>query len=636
MQSNELIYQVGDRPKFKNLLLYSTQLLLAILAATVAVPVAIGVPSQIPSAILGAGVGTIVYILFTKGKSPIVVSSSFAYIAAFPSALAFGYCGILLGGILSGLMYVIIAIIVKFVGVHWINRILPPVIIGPVVALIGLSLAGSAMGNIVSASQGEFKAYNLVALLCGLVAFFTVVICSVQMRYKGIKLIPFIIGILVGYGLASIFTAIGNATNTDYLKIIDWTPVQKLFTNVSWQSFFQVPHISLAEGIKELITGQPDPQFIVDQANFYNAIHPEWFMIGEVKIEIVIENAKQLTQILVDNHVFVGALSWSGVGAIVLAFCPIAIVSFAEHLADHKNMSRIIEHDLLTDPGLTRTLLGDGVGSISGTVLGICPNTSYGEGIACVAMTRNASVITTFTTACICIILSFLAPFSTALQTIPSCVMGGICLALYGYISVSGLRMFKDINLDDNTNLLTVCSILISGIGGLILLFPPFKLLSIGVIEGSMQIGSIATAMLLGIATYHICRRLTNRTSAVVSEVNEEVKYEDYVRRYLKRFEPETLATGLLTFGFIHENVDFTVAQLSNYLRSEEMLNNRTVNELVSLIKLFQFKGYKPEMSKNEIIQLIRKNCQEIDKRTDKFLRQKFKKKKKTSIDKYL
>lgn len=632
MQSNELIYQVGDRPKFKNLLLYSTQLLLAILAATIAVPVAVGIPSQIPSAILGAGVGTIVYILFTKGKSPIVVSSSFAYLAAFPTALAFGYCGVLLGGILSGLMYVIIAIIVKFIGVHWINRILPPVIIGPVVALIGLSLAGSAMGNIVSASQGEFKTYNLLALLCGLVAFFTVVICSVQTRNKSLKLVPFIIGILAGYALAAIFTAIGNATNTDYLKIIDWSPVEKLFTNVSWQSFFQVPHISLAEGIKELITGQPDPQFIIERANYYNSINPTWFE----GVDITLENVKKLTEILVEKEVFYGALSWTGVGKIVLAFCPIAIVSFAEHLADHKNMSRIIEHDLLTDPGLTRTLLGDGVGSISGTVCGICPNTSYGEGIACVAMTRNASVITTFTTACICIVLSFLAPFSCALQTIPSCVMGGICLALYGYISVSGLRMFKDINLDDNTNLLTVCSILISGIGGLIILFPPFKLLSTGVVAGSMEVGSIATAMLLGIATYHICRRLTNRTSAVVSEVNEEVKYEDYVRRYLKRFEPETLATGLLTFGFIHENVDFTVAQLSNYLRSEEMLNNRTVNELVSLIKLFQFKGYKPEMSKQEIVQLIRKNCQEIDKRTDKFLKQKFKKKKKTSIDKYL
>ncbi|MCQ2753358.1 MAG: uracil-xanthine permease [Bacilli bacterium] len=633
MQTNELIYQVGDRPKFKNLLLYSTQLLLAILAATIAVPVAIGVPSQIPSAILGAGVGTIVYILFTKGKSPIVVSSSFAYLAAFPAALAFGYCGVLLGGILSGLMYVIIAIIVKFIGVHWINRILPPVIIGPVVALIGLSLASSAMGNIVSANQGDFKTYNLVALLCGLVAFFTVVICSVQTRNKSLKLVPFIIGILAGYALAAIFTAIGNATNTDYLKIIDWSPVEKLFTNVSWQSFFQVPHISLVEGIKELITGQPDPQFIVDQANFYNTLHSDWF----IGVDITLENVKELTKILVDNHVFVGALSWSGVGAIVLAFCPIAIVSFAEHLADHKNMSRIIEHDLLTDPGLTRTLLGDGVGSIAGTVCGVCPNTSYGEGIACVAMTRNASVITTFTTACICIVLSFLAPFSTALQTIPSCVMGGICLALYGYISVSGLRMFKDINLDDNTNLLTVCSILIAGIGGLIIIFPPFHITeTTHIVTGSMEIGSIATAMLLGIATYHICRRLTKRTNAVVSEVNEEVKYEDYVRRYLKRFEPETLATGLLTFGFIHENVDFTVAQLSNYLRSEEMLNNRTVDELVSLIKLFQFKGYKPEMSKSEIIQLIRKNCQEIDKRTDKFLKQQFKKKKKTSIDKYL
>lgn len=580
MANRKLIYDVGDRPKFKNLILYAFQLLLAILAATVAVPTIIGLPTQIPAAILGAGVGTIVYILFTKGKSPIVISSSFAFLPALGMAVAFGYMGILVGGIFAGLVYVIIALIVKFAGTKWINRLMPAVIIGPVVALIGLSLAPSAVSNLTLANAStSAHAYNFVALFCGLITLFTVAICTIQNRFKSMKLIPFIIGILVGYVFATIFTVIGNSCNVDYLKIIDWSPLTNNFSEVTINSFFSVPKISIVEAIKEMVNGELDASIL--------AANP---------------NAELLTP--------------AGVGVMALAFCPIAFVSFAEHIADHKNMSTIIGRDLINDqPGLHRTLLGDGVGTMMGTAFGICPNTSYGEGLACVAMTRNASVLTTFTTACICILLSFLAPFSLALQTIPSCVMGGVCLSLYGFISVSGLKMFKEVDLDDNVNLLTVSAILIAGIGGLIIQIPYYTADKPDVVQ-YIKITEIATALLLGIAIYQIARLIQRREKSKIADVNLEAINEDYVRMYLRKFGNDRLVKALMMFGFIHESVELTTAQLSNFLRSREMLNLRTAQELNELIKLFEFKGDTTGLTKPKLIDLIIHNCQQIDKNT--------------------
>ena len=162
---------------------------------------------------------------------------------------------------------------------------------------------------------------------------------------------------------------------------------------------------------------------------------------------------------------------------------------FAEHIADHKNLSTIIEKDLLTEPGLDKTLLGDGVGSAAGAFFGGCPNTTYGESVGCVAISGNASVVTILVTACMAILAAFLAPFVLFLATIPSCVMGGVCVALYGFIAVSGLKMIQNVDLGDNRNMFTVSVILITGIGGLVLTF------------GKVTITSVACALLLGILT---------------------------------------------------------------------------------------------------------------------------------------
>ena len=466
--AKNLIYDISDRPPMGKRLIFAFQQFLAILSATIAVPAMIGLPTQMPAAIFGAGIGTLMYQLFTKFKSPVFLGSSFAFIPPLLIAVTYGYCGIVVGSIVAGLVYVILALLVHFVGTSWVSKLMPPVIIGPTVTLIGLSLAGNAMGNIVTANSSElYSANNFVALLCGLITFFVVIICSAQKKYTMPKLIPFVIGILAGYAAAAIFTVIGIFANVDYLKIIDWSPVINNYVSegqfVGISAFFTVPKFAIIESVKELLSGNLSPEII--NAN---------------------DSATPITL--------------GGVIEIIVAFLPVALVVFAEHIADHKNLSSIIEKDLIQEPGLKRTLLGDGVGSIMGTMFGVCPNTTYGESVGCVAVTKNASVITITTTAFICIALSFFSPLTTALQTIPSCVMGGVCLTLYGFIAVSGLKMLKDVDLNDNNNLFVIAAILISGIGGLALQITQY-----------VYITPTATALLLGILTNFILKLVNKR-----------------------------------------------------------------------------------------------------------------------------
>ena len=429
-----LIYGIKDKPKFAQLIVFALQQMLAIMAATLVVPVLVnanGVQNlemDIAAALLGAGMGTGVYIAFTKAKSPVFLGSSFAFLSAMYSATAFGYFGIIVGAILAGLVYVVIAIAIKAFGTRWIDKLMPPIIIGPTVAIIGLSLAGSAISDLTNVTSGS---YSLIHILCGLVTLLVVVVCSTFGK-KMAKLIPFIIGILSGYVFASILTIIGNATNCDALKVLDVSALTALdFSSID--GWIHVPQFAFLKAAQE-------------------------------------------------------TFDWANLGAIAVLYMPVAFVVFAEHIADHKNLSSIIGQDLVSgEPGLARTLLGDGVGSMVGAFFGSCPNTTYGESIGCVAITRNASVITIATAALGCVVLSFFAPFVAFVNSIPGCVMGGVCITLYGFIAVSGLRMFKHIDLDKNRNLFVVATILITGIGGLTLNF------------GQITITNIATALILGI-----------------------------------------------------------------------------------------------------------------------------------------
>lgn len=504
MNKNGLVYDVHDRPTLSKTLVFAIQQVLAIMAATIAVPTIIGLPMQIPAALLGAGIGTIVYLLFTRFKSPVFLGSSFAFLNSLGTAVAYGYLGIMLGSICAGLVYVVIALVIHFVGTGWVDKLMPPVIIGPTVAIIGLSLAGNAMGDIVKASASvTYGSYNLVALFCGLAAFFTIVVCSTQKKVKMMKLIPFIIGICVGYALAAIFTLIGTHANVDYLMIVNFQPLVDNFVAADgafkgFTAFLNYPDFALIEGIKELVN--------------------------------VTSSIKDAT-----------ALTVGGAVEIAIAFIPVALVVFAEHIADHKNLSSIIGKDLIAEPGLEKTLLGDGVGSIAGTIFGICPNTTYGESVGCVAITKNASIVTIFTAALMCIALSFFSPVMALLQTIPSCVMGGVCLTLYGFIAVSGLKMIQQVDLNESKNLFVVSAILIAGIGGLaiqipyslelatewIVVFPeiglPFAKEVTTTFANVITITSIATALILGIVTNAILTKVEKGKLGQETEEVEEV-----------------------------------------------------------------------------------------------------------------
>jgi uracil permease len=267
-----------------------------------------------------------------------------------------------------------------------------------------------------------------VALICGLATLFSVIVFSVYGK-KMMKLIPFILGILVGYVVATVFTLIGIATNNVALQVIDFS----VFRSMDFVAIPDFTILHLGEGLKNVT-----PAFIA---------------------------------------------------TVAVAYVPVAFVVFAEHIADHKNLSTIIGQDLLTQPGLHRTLLGDGVGSMAGAFFGGCPNTTYGESVGCVAITRNASVITITAAAVMCIVISFFGPFVTFLASIPNCVIGGVCTALYGFIAVSGLKMVQKVDLSQSKNLFVVSVILIAGIGNLTVSF------------GKVTLTSIACALILGILT---------------------------------------------------------------------------------------------------------------------------------------
>ena len=446
--SKNLVYDVNERPPFGKMIVFAIQQLLAIIAATIAVPAIVGNGMSASAALFGAGVGTLVYQLLTKFRSPVFLGSSFAFIGSMSAAFAgaatasLGYLGILFGAIFAGLIYVIIALIIKRVGVKWISRLMPPAVIGPTVALIGLSLASAAVKDVFSQGpQNKEGAFIMstglwLSLVCALVTFTVVILCSTYGK-KMTKLIPFIIGVLAGYALAMIFTVIGYIADANAFKIIDFDPFTSLVSDgVGVTTFLSVPDFS----------------FIAAFDGFAD-------------------------------------FEWSYLATVAVAYIPVAFVVFAEHIADHKNLSSVIESDLLEDPGLHRTLLGDGVGSMAGAFFGGCPNTTYGESVGCVAITRNASVITITTTAIMSVLISFLSPFVAFLDSIPGCVMGGVCITLYGFIAVSGLKMIQKINLEDHANLFTVSVILIVGIGGMAMAI------------GKVTITAIACALILGILT---------------------------------------------------------------------------------------------------------------------------------------
>ena len=436
-----------------NLALYSVQLLLAVIAATLVVPITVGHGMSAPAALFGAGVGTLSYVFFTRGRSPVFLGSSHAFVGAMAAAFAggvsmsLGYLGLIIGALAEGFVHIILAVVVKFCGTKWIGRVMPAVVIGPTVALIGLELASHATHNLLSGDllnpAGTSLCSPYIALLCGLVALAVSIALTVHAKKKSVRMFPFIFGIAAAYLLALVLSAIGSLAEIDALRVIDFSHFKALLTDgrVTVNTFFDLPDFTFLTAFK-----------------------------GEYGYGTHGSMAKYIASIL-------------------LAYVPISFVVFAEHIADHAHISLIVGRDLLEDPGLSRTLVGDGVGSMLGAFFGGCPNSSYSEAVGCMALTGNTSVWSIVCASLGAILLSFFSPFVALVNSIPNCITGGICIALYGFVAVAGLAMLEGKELEAHRNLFPIAVILITGVGGLSLTF------------GEITIPSMACALVLGILT---------------------------------------------------------------------------------------------------------------------------------------
>ena len=495
-QEKKLILDVNESPKrIGQWIILAVQHLLAMFVACITVPLIVFSSTVVPSGfansgasvsyidaagnslaaslvaptLVAAGVGTLIYIFLTKMKSPVFLASSFAYIAPMVSAISLGsvpmmrdasgalvtatagseVVGVLanlwslpIGMAFVGLVYVVVALIIRVAGVNWLNKLLPPVVIGPVVMVIGLSLAGSAIGNLTTAS-GSGSSYNLVAILCGLIAMATTALCA-HYGKKTIALIPFVLGMGAGYIAAVVFTLIGYVgAGNEYFHIVNFDPIVNNFSNVSFTSFLSLPSFLFLP--QNAPSGAP--------------------------------------------------LSGSQIGTIALLFIPVSLVTICEHIGDHKNLGGILDRDLLEDPGLSRTLMGDGIATaVSGLLCGAA-NTTYGENVAVIGVTKIASVKVIMLSCAMTILLAFLSPIMCVVETIPACVTGGVSLLLYGFIAGSGVKMLisEKIDMTKTKNIFVASVILVSGIGGLVISFAAG--------DTTITITATAISMILGIIT---------------------------------------------------------------------------------------------------------------------------------------
>jgi len=465
--NKNLILDVEQNPsKISHWILFALQHVLAVLVATITVPLLVpGMP--LAATMVSAGIGTLFYLWVTKSKSPVFLSSSFAYISPMCSAVGVGliadaanpgagninYLAVILGMAMVGLVYLIVALLIKKFGTNWLNKLLPPVVAGPVIMVIGLSLAGSAINNLTNTAidkVGEPTNYNLVFILCGMIALFVTAFAAHYGEGKMMGLIPFVLGMGAGYVSAVILTLVGyNAFGNEYFKVVDFSSLVAIFKDFDFSSIFN-----------------------------YKMFVPN---DGE---SFVILRFDEISR-----------FDWASIGQVALLFIPVSFVTICEHTGDHQNLGNIIGRDLLTEePGMTRTLIGDGVGTtISGVLCGAA-NTTYGESVAVVGTTKVASVNVIRLAAIMMVVFGLFTPFTALLKTIPACVTGGVSVVLYGFIASSGVKMLMNKKVDFNItrNIFIASAILVAGIGGLSFKFGDPN-------APTIQITSTAVAMILGI-----------------------------------------------------------------------------------------------------------------------------------------
>ncbi len=441
MEKRKMVLDVNEKPPIAKWIILAIQHVFAMFGATILVPILVNAQAgevvlTIPVALVTSGIGTLIYILCTKGKSPVYLGSSFAFIAPIVAAyLKGGISGAMTGVMVVGLIYIVFALLVRFIGKGWIDKLLPPVVIGPMIMIIGLGLAPSAISQIglVSGVEVDWR-----GVFVALVSFLVTAIVAV--RGKGfLKIIPFLVGIVTGY------------VSAICVGLVDFTPVLEA-------SFFSMP------------------QFMIPFISYMPSF------------------------------------------SALLTIAPIALVTMAEHIGDHTALSAIIEKDLLKEPGLDKTLLGDGIATVVAGLLGGPANTTYGENTSVVGMTKIASVWVIGLAAIFAICLGFLGKFTALVSTIPNAVLGGVSLLLYGFIAVNGLKVLiqNQVDFGNTKNVIVAASMLVLGLGGA----------AISIVSGdlSVTISGMSLAAIIGIL---INLFLPNEKDDEVKEEKSEEKKEE-------------------------------------------------------------------------------------------------------------
>ena len=411
-KNKTLIVDVNEKPQMLKWLFLSIQHVFAMFGATILVPILTGFPVSV--ALFASGIGTLIYTFCTKGKVPVYLGSSFAYITAVVlavDAMGGNISAAQTGLMLVGLVYVIVAIVIKFVGKAWIDKLLPPVVIGPMIAVIGLGLAGNAITNAGFVPNGEV-APMIVAIVTFLIA------ALISSQAKGfLKIVPFLVAVIGGYLLSFGF------------NLVDLTEV----TKAAW---FSVPEFAFPFHV---------PGFKEYQLYF---------------------------------------------GPETLAILPVTIVTISEHIGDHTVLGKICGKNFLKDPGLDRTLIGDGIATAVSAFLGGPANTTYGENTGVIGLTRIGSVYVTCGAAVIAILLSFCGKVSAIISSIPTCVLGGMSILLYGVIASNGLRVMieEQVDFSKQKNLIIASAMLVIGLGGAV--FP---------LGGSATLSGTALAAIVGV-----------------------------------------------------------------------------------------------------------------------------------------
>lgn len=396
-----LLLDVDKNPPFAKGLLLSLQHVFAMFGATILVPLILGMPVSV--ALFASGLGTLIYMVATQFKVPVYLGSSFAFISAMAFAMKQmngDVSAAQSGVVLVGLVYVVVALAVKLIGTKWIDRLLPPIVIGPMIMVIGLGLANSAVTNAGFIKDGTIQQITVAVITFLITAF-------INTKAKGfLKIIPFLFGIIGGYIAAVVF---GLVDFTPVLKA-DWIAIPQLYLPFSTNGFFK------------------------------------------------------------EYHWYFGPETW--------AILPVAVVTIAEHIGDHTVLSQICGRQFLKNPGLHRTLIGDGIATSVSAFMGGPANTTYGENTGVVGMTRIASVSVIRNAALFAIGLSFLGKFTALISTIPNAVLGGMSIMLYGVIASNGLKVLieKQVDFREVRNLIIASSMLVLGLGGAILELGPVTL----------------------------------------------------------------------------------------------------------------------------------------------------------------